>query len=97
MDLNYAVNPLINRFKLDAYHSIRKVYSITNSLLDHQKLYVSANYLTAKIQTLQLDEYTKQIQRRYIDEIHQVRELRKLLHLLKVKIHQFVARLEDKL
>ena len=24
MDLNYALNPLINRFKLEAYHPIKK-------------------------------------------------------------------------
>ena len=26
MDLNYALNPLINRFKLEAYHPIKKLY-----------------------------------------------------------------------
>ena len=48
MDLNYALNPLINRFKLEAYHPIKKMYSITNSLLEYQKIYVTAKYLTAK-------------------------------------------------
>ena len=37
MDLNYALKPLINRFKLEAYHPIKKMYSITNSLLGYQK------------------------------------------------------------
>ena len=50
MDLNYALNPLINRFRLEAYHPI-KMYSITNSLPEYQKIFVPAKYLTAKLQT----------------------------------------------
>ena len=42
MDLNYALNPLISHFKLEAYHPIKKMYSITNSLLENQKIYVHA-------------------------------------------------------
>ena len=86
MDLNYALNPLINRFKLEAYHPIKKMYSITNSLLEYQKIYVPAKYLTAKLQTPQLDEYTKPIQRSHIHETHQIRELKKQIQNLKKKI-----------
>ena len=32
------------------------MYSITNSLLEYQKIYVPAKYLTAKLQTPQLDD-----------------------------------------
>ena len=59
MDLNYALNPLFNRFKLEAYHPIKK-NSLTNSLLEYQKIYVPAKYLTAKLQNPQLDDYTEQ-------------------------------------
>ena len=76
-DLNYALNPLTNRFKLEAYHPIQKMYSITNSHLDHQKLYVPAKHLAAKMQTPQLDKYTEQIQQSHIQETHQVPELKK--------------------
>ena len=51
MDLNNALNLLINRFKLEADHPIKKMYSITNSLLEYQNIYVPAKYLTAKLQT----------------------------------------------
>ena len=51
MELNYAWNPLIKRFKLEAYHSLKKTYSITHSLFEYQKKIISAKYLTAKIQT----------------------------------------------
>ena len=61
MDLNYTLSPLINRFKLEADHPIKKMYSISNSLLEYQKMYVPAKYLTAKLQTPQLDDYTEQI------------------------------------
>ena len=62
IDLNDALNPLMkrfkleayhkimNRFKLEAYHTIRKLYSIKNSLLDQQKLYVMVKYLVAIVQ-----------------------------------------------
>ena len=46
------------------------MYSITNSFLESQKIYVPAKYLTAKLQTPQLDDYTEQIQRRHIHETH---------------------------
>ena len=46
----FDMNPIINRFKLEAYHPIKKWYSITNSLLEYQKIYVPAKYLTAKLQ-----------------------------------------------
>ena len=49
------------------------MYSITNSLHEYQKIYVPANYLTAKLQTAQLDEYTEQIQRSHIHETNQIR------------------------
>ena len=97
MDLNYALNLLINRFKLEAYHPIKKMYSITNSLLEYQKIYVPAKYLTAKLQTPQLDDYTEQIQRSHIHKTHQIRELNKQIHNLKTKNHQLIARLEGKL
>ena len=96
MDLNYALNPLINRFKLEAYHPIKKTYSITNSLLEYQKIYVPAKYLTAKLQTPQLDDHTEQIQRSHIHETHQIWELKKQIHSLKTKNHQLLARLEGK-
>ena len=96
MDLNYASNPLINRFKLEAYHPIKKC-SITNSLLEYQKIYVPAKNLTAKLQTPQLDDYTEQIQRSHINETHQTWELKKQIHNLKTKNHQLIARLEGKL
>ena len=96
MDLNYALNPLINRFKLEAYHPIKKMFSITNSLLEYQKIYVPAKYLTAKLQTPKLDDYTEQIQRSHILETHQIRELKKQIHNLKTKNHQLIARLEGK-
>ena len=73
MDLNYALNPLINRFKLEVYHPMKKMYSITNSLLACQKIYVPAKYLTVKLQTPQLDGYAEQIQRSHIHETHQIR------------------------
>ena len=57
MDLKYALNSVNNRFKLEAYHPIRKMYAITKSLIDYQKLYVPVRYLTAKMQP-QLDEYS---------------------------------------
>ena len=48
IDLNDALNPLMNRFKLEAYHTIRKLYSIKNSPLDHQKLYVTGEVFNCK-------------------------------------------------
>ena len=73
------------------------MYSITNSLLEYQKIYVPAKYLTAKLQTPQLDEYTKPIQRSHIHETHQIRELKTQIQNLKTKNHQLIARLEGKL
>ena len=61
------------------------MYSITNSLLEYQKIYVPAKYLTAKLQTPQLDGDTEQIQRSHIHETHQIRELKKQVHNLKTK------------
>ena len=78
------------------------MYSINNSLLEYQKIYVpakylTAKYLTAKLQTPQLDDYTEQIQRSHIHETHQIRELKKHIHNLKTKNQQLIARLEGKL
>ena len=73
------------------------MYSITNSLHEYQKIYVPAKYLTAKLQTPQLDDYTEQIQRSHIHETHQIRELKKQIYYLKTKNHQLIARLEGKL
>ena len=73
------------------------MYSITNSLLEYQKMYVPAKYLTEKLQTPQLDDYTEQIQRSHIHETHQIRKLKKQIHNLKRKNHQLIARLEGKL
>ena len=70
------------------------MFSITNSLLEYQKIYVLAKHLTAKLQTPQLDEYTEQIQRSRIHETHQIRELKKQIHSLKTKTRQFIPRLE---
>ena len=42
MDLNYALSSLITRFKLEAYHPINKMYSITYFLLWYQKIYLPA-------------------------------------------------------
>ena len=64
------------------------MYSISNSLLEYQKIDVPANYLTAKLQIPQLDEYTEQIQRSHIHETHQIRELKNQIHSLKTKNHQ---------
>ena len=73
------------------------MYSITNSLLEYQKIYGPAKYLTAKLQIPQLDDYTEQIQRSHIHETHQTRELEKQIHNLKTKNHQLIARVEGKL
>ena len=58
---------------------------------------VPAKYLTAKLQTPLLDDYTEQIRRSHIHETHQIRELKKQIHNLKTKNHQLIARLEEKL
>ena len=74
------------------------MYPITNSLLEYQKIYVPAKYLTAKLQIPQLDVYTEQIQRSHIHETHQIRKLKKQMHNLKTKKnYQLMARLEGKL
>ena len=49
MDLNYASNPLINLFKLEAYHPIKKMFSITNSFLEYPKNTSSRRISNCKI------------------------------------------------
>ena len=64
--LSYALSPFINQFKIETYHPNQNgngAYRLVNPQLLNQHICVSAAFITAQMQTPNLDYYTDQVQK----------------------------------
>ena len=77
-ELNFAMLPLIIRFKID-YINVCKIRTILSRNL---VLKVPLKFIMAQLQTSTLDDYTKTIHRSRISDFHRMRELKK--HVIKL-------------
>ena len=73
--LNYAVSPFINRFKIETYHPYQNgnsAYHLVNPQLPHQHICVPAAFITAQMQTPNLDPYMDQVQKNCISDLNRI-------------------------
>ena len=87
-NLNYALSPFINRFKIDTYHPYQNgngAYRLVNAQLPHQHICVPAAFVTAQMQTPILDSYTDQVQKNYINDLNRINQMLKTITVLREK------------